>query len=91
MKEILMVWDLVGVLALAILVLLFLWIVFSRLKLGRPCPTSMQPGGQVTLGLSLIRPLRSTYSGSAPRKIRWRTPITIRLTPGPDAVGAISG
>jgi hypothetical protein len=31
MKEILMVWDLVGVLALAILVLLFLWIVFSRL------------------------------------------------------------
>jgi hypothetical protein len=31
MKEILMVWDLVGVLALAVLVLLFLWIVFSRL------------------------------------------------------------
>ena len=31
MKEILMVWDLVGVLALSILVLLFLWIVFSRL------------------------------------------------------------
>jgi hypothetical protein len=31
MKEILMVWDLVGVLALAVLVLLFLWIVFSSL------------------------------------------------------------
>ena len=31
MKEILMVWDLVSVLALALLVLLFLWIVFSSL------------------------------------------------------------
>jgi len=31
MKEILMVWDLVGVLALAVLALLFLWIVFSSL------------------------------------------------------------
>jgi hypothetical protein len=31
MKEILMVWDLVGVLALVVLVLLFLWIIFARL------------------------------------------------------------